>query len=200
MSSQAVISVGAYVLGSQVSVAFSRDDDGAGQWSQAPAVAGTGQLTTRTNTTIGVLTMVALHGLVTGKIDVFWAAGRRYNVDAVVTVDSIAISGGLGDNLPGNLTAITADQQIVLNAAFDPDDVSVMLITATKRASIVLADAGGNTMLALDLAASECCLWWENSGINRPFIGAAIAEIWVTNGDAAEANAISVSVLYDATP
>lgn len=198
--SQATISVGAYVLGTQVSVAFSRSDDGAGQWTQAPAVAGSGQLTTRTNNTDGVLTMVAGHGLATGKIDVFWAGGRRYNVAAVVTVNSIAISGGSGDNLPTNLTAITADQQIVLNAAFDPDDVSVLLVTATKRASVVFADAGGNTMLALDLAAGECCLWWENSGLDRPFVGAAIAAIWVGNGDAAEVNAINVSVLYDATP
>ena len=198
--STATISVGAYVLGTQVSVAFPRVDDGAGLWTQAPAVAGSGALTTRTNDTIGVLTMTAGHGLVTGKIDVFWDGGRRYNVDAVVTDDSIAITGGSGDNLPADETAITADQQIVVNADFDPDDVSVLCVTATKRASIVFADSGGSTLLALDLAAGECCLWWEDSGITRPFTGNAVDKIWVTNGDSAEANAINVSVLYDATP
>lgn len=198
--SDAVISVGAYVLGTQVSVAFSRTDDGAGQWTQAPAVAGVGALTTRTDDNTGVLTMTAGHGLVTGKIDVFWTGGRRYNMDAVVTVDSIAIDGGSGDVLPADETAITADQQIVVNAGFDPDDVSVLLVTATKRASVVFADVSSNVLLALDLEAGECCLWWEESGITRPFTGAAVAKIWMANGDSAEVNAITVSVLYDATP
>jgi len=198
--SDAVISVGAYVLGTQVSVAFSRTDDGAGQWTQAPAKAGVGQLTTRTDTDTGVLTMTAGHGLITGKIAVFWAGGRRYNMDAVVSSDSIAIDGGSGDNLPDNLTAITADQQIVVNAAFDPDDVSVLLVTATKRASVVFADVSNNVLLALDLEAGECCLWWEDSGISAPFTGAAVAKIWMANGDGVDANAINVSVLYDSTP
>lgn len=198
--SQAVISVGAYALGEQHTVTFTRTADGAGQWTNAPAVAGVGALTTRSSDTVGVLTMTTGHGLVTGKIDVFWDGGRRYNVDAVVTSDSIALSNGSGDNLPADETAITADQQIIVNAAFDPDDVSVLLVTATKRASVVFVDSGGTALLALDLAAGECCLWWSSSGITRPFTGNAVAAIWVSNGDSDAANSIIVDVLYDATP
>lgn len=198
--SQATISVGAYVLGTQVSVAFSRTDDGAGQWSQSPAAAAPGDLTTRTDDNTGVVTLDAGHSIVTGKVDVFWDGGRRYNVDATVVVNACSIDGGAGDVLPADETPVSVCQQVIVNAAFDPDDVSVLLVTATKRASIVLVDSGGAALLALDLEAGECCLWWEDSGLTRPFTGNAVAAIWITNGDDDEANTITVSVLYDATP
>ena len=86
------------------------------------------------------------------------------------------------------------------DAAFDPDDLVALLITATKRASIVLVDSGNNVLLALDLAAGECCLWWSSSGISCPLSGNDVAHIWAGNGDSVAANAVSVSVLYDATP
>lgn len=198
--SQAVISVGAYVLGRQVSVSFSRSNDGAGQWTQEPAAAAPGDLTTRTDNDTGVVTLDAGHSIVTGKVDVFWDGGRRYNLDATVVGNACTIDGGAGDVLPADETPVTVCQQIVVNAAFDPDDMSVLLVTATKRASVVFADSGGTALLALDLEAGECCLWWEDSGLTRPFTGNAVAALWITNGDEDEANTITVSVLYDATP
>ena len=81
--SQAVISVGAYVLGSQVSVNLSRSADGAGQWSPSVSAGKAGSLTTRTDNDTGVATLAGGHGIVTSdKVDVFWAGGRRYGMTA----------------------------------------------------------------------------------------------------------------------
>ena len=44
----------------------------------------------------------------------------------------------------------------------------------------------------LDLAAGECCLWWSDSGITRPFTGNAVAKILVGNGDSAAALATAI--------
>ena len=199
--SQATISVGAYILGSNVSVSLSRADDGAGQWNPTVAAGKTGELTTRTDNDTGVATLSTGHGITTGqKVDVFWNGGRRYNMTATVATNAVTVDGGGGDNLPVQGTAVVLCVHTVVNAAFDPDDLTALLITASKRASVVLVDAGDNILFAVDLAAGECSLWWSNSGITCPMSGNDVAHIWVGNGDSAAALAASVSVLYDATP
>ena len=199
--SQAVISVGAYVLGSQVSVSLSRSNDGAGQWSPSVAAGKAGSLTTRTDNDTGVATLSTGHGIVTSdKVDVFWDGGRRYGMTATVATNAVTIDGGAGDNLPAQATAVVLCKRVEVNAAFDPDDMLALLVTANKRASVVFVDSVDAVLFALDLAAGECCLWWSDSGITRPFTGNAVAKILVGNGDSAAALALTVAVLYDATP
>ena len=78
------------------------------------AVAKIGQLTTRTDANTGTLTMAASHGITTGaRLDIFWTEagvkGARYGVTVgTVSVNSVPIDLGAGDDLPTNLTAVTA--------------------------------------------------------------------------------------------
>lgn len=84
----------------------------------------TGQLTTRTSASVGTLTMAAGHGFNTADIiDLFWTGGKRVGVVVgTVATNSVPISGGSGDDLPANLTAITAMLRHAENRAFSGDD------------------------------------------------------------------------------
>lgn len=199
--SQASINVVANVLGQTTAVQISRSQDGAGQWTPQVAAGHAGSLTTRTGNTDGVATLSPGHGIQSAdKVDVFWTGGRRYNCTATVSGNAVTIASGGGDNLPAQDTAVVVCKHQVVNAAFTPGDVLVLLVTTDRRASIVFADAGGAVLLALDLGAGECCLWWSNSGITRPMTGNPVAAIWVGNGDSAAAANITVSAIYDSTP
>jgi hypothetical protein len=199
--SQASINVVASILGQTVPIQITRSQDGTGQWTPTVAAGKDGTLTTRTDNDTGVVTLGAGHGLVNGdKVDVFWTGGRRYGMTATVSGNAVTVDLGGGDNLPAASTAVIVCKRQVVNAGFDPDDVTVLLITATRRVSIVFVDAGGATLLALDLGAGECCLWWTNSGIARPMVGNPVAAIWVGNGDSATAADVTIAVVYDATP
>jgi hypothetical protein len=199
--SQASINVVANVLGQTVPVQISRAQDGAGQWSPTVAAGKASTSWTKTDNDTGTAALAAGHGIVTSdKVDVFWDGGRRYGMTAAVSGNNVTVDQGAGDNLPASGTAVVVVKRQVVNAAFDPDDMSVLLVTASRRASVVFVDAGGAVLLALDLGAGECCLWWTNSGLARPMSGNAVAAVHVGNGDSANACDVTISVLYDSTP
>ncbi len=199
--SAVTITVNASMFGEGVTAKVTRDEDGGGQWQPSVAAGKAGSLTTRTDNDTGVATLGAGHGLLTAdKVDVFWTGGRRYNMSATVAGNEVTVDGGAGDNLPAEDTAVVLCKQVVVNAAFDPDDTVALLITATRRTSIVLVDAADAALLALDLAAGECCLWWEGSGLTCPIAGNPVAALWCGNGDSVNESAVNVSVIYDATP
>jgi len=95
-----------------------------------------GALTTRTDNNTGVLTMDAGHGLATGRIDVYWdvagVRGCRRQMDGVVTVDSIAIDGGYGDNLPPDESPITAVAPVSEVVALDADALKIFAASVNK--------------------------------------------------------------------
>jgi hypothetical protein len=199
--SQASINVVANIVGQTVPIQINRSQDGTGLWTPNVAAGNAGTLSSRTDNDTGIAALSAGHGILTGdKVDVFWTGGRRYGMTATVSGNSVTVDLGAGDILPALNTALIVCKRQVVNAAFDPDDVSVLLITATRRVSVAFVDAGGLTLLALDLGAGECCLWWTNSGIVRPMSGNPVAAIWVGNGDSAGAVDVTVAAVYDATP
>jgi len=199
--SQASINVVANVLGQTVPVQISRAQDGAGQWSPTVAAGKASTSWTKTDNDTGTAALATGHGIVTSdKVDVFWSGGRRYGMTAAVSGDNVTVDLGAGDSLPASGTAVVVVKRQVVNAAFDPDDMTVLLVTTTRRASVVFVDAGGAVLLALDLAAGECCLWWVNSGLARPMAGNPVSAIHVGNGDSANTCDVTISVLYDSTP
>lgn len=199
--SQASINVVASILGQTVPIQITRSQDGTGQWTPSIAAGNAGTLSGRTDNDTGVATLATGHGIQSGdKVDVFWTGGRRYGMTASVNVNAVIVDLGTGDNLPALNAAVVVCKRQVVNAAFDPDDVTVLLVTATRRASIVFVDSTGATLLALDLGIGECCLWWANSGIARPMAGNPVAAVWVGNGDGDYSCDVTISVLYDSTP
>jgi hypothetical protein len=146
----------------------------------ALVAAQTGTLTTRTNNTDGVCTLDTGHGIVTGKVDVYWATGVRYGVDAVRDVNAITISGGAGDNLPTEDDPVTVVIPTAVEVNFDGDTLEIIGIIyrnagdataqADAAAHLTLTDAGPATIKELDLVHET-----ENGGLDA---------VWnIENGD-----------------
>lgn len=148
----------------------------------ALASAQTGTLTTRTNNSDGVATLTTGHGIVTGKVDIYWAAGVRYGVDGVVSSNEVTISGGAGDNLPTQSTAVTVVIPTTLNVNFDGDEVEIIGLfyrntsDSGAKAHIALTDAGTAVIKEADLVPVEshgglANTWNIEGGDANPFTG-----------------------------
>ncbi len=96
-------------------------------------VAKIGQLTTRTDSNTGILTMAASHGITTAaRLDVYWSGGARYGMTVgTVSINTVPIDLGGGDNLPDVNTAVTA--MIPTQHAFAMEAAGKSLPTVVKR-------------------------------------------------------------------
>ena len=138
----ATINVVASLAGQTVPVSVSRQDDGTSLWTPTVAAAQAATGWTQTDASDGVAAMPDGHGLVTGdKIDVFWTGGRRYGMTATVAGDNVTLAGGGGDNLPANGTSVMLCEETAVNAAFNPADLTAILVNVTNRTSVVFVDA-----------------------------------------------------------
>lgn len=197
----ATFAVTTVVAGVQSFVNISRSGDGSGVWTpQAPA-GSSGSLTTRTDADTGVVT-AAGHGITDGDtVDVMWSGGRRYGMAATVVDDEITVDGGAGDALPAEDTAVVVATQVPVNVAFDPDDLVALLLVATAGVSVTFKDAGGVVLANVYLPdAQSACVWFTNSGLDRPMTGNPVASITIACASAAAAATVTLSVIYDATP
>lgn len=146
-----------------------------------------GELTTRTNTTQGVITMTAGHGVATGLVDLYWTGGSRENVSATVVVNAVTITGGSGDNLPVATTDIVVSPQTMLDNEFDGDDLTLLAAVSTAACRIAFHDDdtpnGGTTeVYAIELAANQAYVW--NDGTS-PLAGEVVESITFTHGSTA---------------
>ncbi len=165
-----------------------------------------GQLTTRTDANTGVITMVTGHGITTGqRLDVYWVNttpgdgvhGARRGVTSVVSGDAITIDLGAGDNLPNNLTAITASVAQEEEFLKTGDDLAYLFARATRRSLIVFADAADAELFAivgeLDTTIGGAYQWRDpaeapvasDGGVTNPLAGEDIAKVFLSNGDSA---------------
>lgn len=154
----------------------------------APSVpaAKVGSLTTRTDNDTGVLTMDTGHGITTAaKLDVYWqnadlTYGSRSNMTVgTVATNSVPIDGGTGDNLPVNLTAITAAVPHVENATVDGDNLTAILFRSNDSQAIftVCEDDGTTVLLTIRLAANSSYIWNDQSGITNPLAATDVGTI-----------------------
>jgi hypothetical protein len=171
----------------------------------------TGQLTTRTDNTSGTLTMTAGHGITTAAvIDLYWTGGRRYGVVVgTVATNSVPISGGAGDNLPTNLTNITAVVQSIANVFIDGDNTGLLAIEfRTNDRSLRTAghigfyDAGAASIAQLDFVTNVPQVYDLASGITNPFTGNPITTCRLSQGGSVATENYQVQIIgvYDATP
>ncbi len=125
-----------------------------------PAIlaAQTGTLTTRTDVDTGVATLSSGHGIITADVvDVYFAAGVRYGMDATVSGDAVTVDGGAGDDLPAQDDPVTVVLQADVEVNFDGDDAQVVGIfyrnpsDTGAKASLDLQDTGDVSIEALDL-------------------------------------------------
>lgn len=174
--------------------------NGLEQASPSVPVAKVGQLTTRTDADTGVLTMAGGHGFITGdKIDVFWTGGSRRAMDATVSVNAVTVDGGSGDNLPTNLTAITAMNPTVVPMTVDGDDVLGITAYSPKDGYIVFSsvDAEDNEteLVTYQLDAGEGKGWVNGNGVTNPLAEGAVTQVKFSHGNSVEAQTMVAGVV-----
>lgn len=160
------------------------------------SAAKSGSLTTRTNNTDGTVTLSPGHGILTANVvDLYWSGGRRYNVVVgTVSGNDVPISGGAGDNLPTQGTAVTMAKQQVIDIDFEGNDLAMYGVTVSKRARVQFYE-GATLRQGLDLNVNDPFVWWSTLGTN-PLAGFAISSMTATCGETTDAD-LSVGVLYN---
>jgi len=144
--------------------------------------------------------LTAGHGYVTGKADVYWTGGMRYDVDMVVSNNALALDGGTGDNFPanGNLTVVVCTPQQI-NTAIDGDAVRLLFINSTVRASVYFEDADGHSIKQIELTADNPYTYAQSSGDASPLTGDPITVCFASNGTTT-AGTLNILSLEDSTP
>jgi hypothetical protein len=157
----------------------------------------TGTLTTRTDNTSGVATLEAGHGISGGNVvDLYWTGGRRYNVNVTsVATNDVTFSGGTGDNLPTQGSALTMTKQQTI----DTDFVGNLLVTigalCVARAHLSFYESA-TLRLSVDLTANELWFWVNGSTAANPLAAANVTHI-VASQAGTTAAALKVGALYN---
>jgi hypothetical protein len=173
----------------------------------------TGTLTTRTDNTDGTLTMTAGHGITTAAVinlhwDVGGVKGVRYGVVVgTVATNEVPISGGAGDNLPAEASAITATLRTTANVLIDGDNTKLIAVelkttdTSLRTAGHVsFRDAANDLIAELDLVTNVPRVFDIEGGASNPFTGDVITYIQASNANATTAASLLILGVYDASP
>lgn len=161
------------------------------------AIAGT--LSTRTDADTGILTLASGHGItVADTVNVFWSGGIRYGMEVTnVDGDAVTVDGGAGDDFPVVDTVVTAAPQITVDTDWVGDNTELFAVVCTKRSHVDVREAAVSAV-ARELVAHEAWTWADDTGATNPVAGKTIAEILVSNGEAA-AGECRIGVLYNGT-
>jgi hypothetical protein len=144
--------------------------------------------------------LTAGHGYSTGKADIFWLGGMRYDVDMVVSTNAVTLSGGAGDNYPesADVTVVICTPQQI-NTAIDGDKVQLLCINSTVRASVYFEDATGDSIKQIELTADQPHTYAISSGEASPLTGDPITVCYASNGTTT-AGVLTILSLEDSTP
>lgn len=165
------------------------------------AAAKTGTLTVRTDANTGTLTMTTGHGIPTGaRIAIFWTdpttllkmCQHKVTVGTVAT-DSVPIDLGVGNDLPVAATAVTVQVTTDVDFLLESTVVDFLAASGSSYCHASFEAAAGTIIFAtLVQSAALAYIWNSATGITAP-ITADVAKVWITNGDAAAANAIQIA-------
>lgn len=168
------------------------------------AAAKAGQLTTRTDNDTGTLTMSSGHGITTGaRLDIFWeeagVKGSRYGVTVgTVATNSVPIDAGAGDNLPTNLTNITAMVPLEFEITVSSDEIVGACCYAGAQANFVFTDGSDAVQAVFQVdAAGDAAGWDTGEGTTSPFDSTTIVKLYMSHGGAAAAQLRAALVLQD---
>lgn len=172
--------------------------------SPSLAAAKIGQLTTRTSNTVGTLTMNSGHGFLTGqRLDIYWVEnnipGHRRGVTiGTVSGDTVPFSGGDGDNLPTNNTAVTAQVPEENEFVVTGDNVKSISILMPRKGIVVFASSGNAEQHFRHHPEAGTNYHWDYlNGDTNPLAGDAVAKVFISNGDSAGTSDTEVAVGHD---
>jgi len=140
------------------------------------------------------------HGYSTGKMDVYWTAGMRYDVDVTVAGDSLTLDGGSGDDFPATSSTdvvVCAHQQI--NVATDGDAEAMLVLDPSVRAHFHFEDTGAAVIADIEVQGEEPYVWHDTNGEAVPLTGNPVTVCFVSNGTVA-AGTVSILIGEDSTP
>lgn len=111
----------------------------------------TGNLTTRTSDTVGTLTMATGHGITdAARLDLYWIDPTTQQVKlrfgvvvGTVVVNDVPISGGSGDNLPLDESAITAMVPTPIDLDFIGTGLKMILASVATASGAIFAFVDG---------------------------------------------------------
>lgn len=158
-----------------------------------------GQLTTRTDTNTGVLTMSGGHGITTGqKLDLFWDGGSRHGMTVgTVSTNSVPIDLGSGDDLPTNLTNITAMVPVSYELLLTGNNAIAIGAYSPKAGYVAFVDDGPADIAAAvyQLDADQGKSWFSGNGVTNPLASAAVTAVHFSHGDSTSAQTMKALVL-----
>ncbi len=172
------------------------------------AAAKAGTLTTRTDNNTGTLTMATGHGITTGqKIDLYWVGGVQRNITVgTVSVNSVPIDLGVGDNLPIATTAIVACVQTVLDLNVAAADIALVAVGMSRRGTvqflkdddtvIKIVTLGAADALATTSPSAESWHWAVSLGDATPFSD-DVGKVLISNGSSAGTNTVKIGLAVD---
>lgn len=174
--------------------------DAAIPFSISVAAAKTGTLTTRTDANTGTLTMAADHGITTAaRLDLYWTGGSRRGITVgTVSVNSVPIDLGSGDDLPAQDTAITAMVPTEQALAVTGDNVVSIAVSCPVGGTVVFADVSNAELYAtVRPSTAPTWTWVSADGGTNPLASDAVTKVFLSHGSSAAASTISGIVQYN---
>jgi hypothetical protein len=154
----------------------------------------------KTDANTAACNLAAGHGYTSGKVDVYWAAGMRYDVDMTVSTNALALDGGTGTDFPETAETgviVCIPQQI--NTAIDGDNVKLFIVNSTQRGSVYFEDGAGDSIAQIDLVADSPFIWNYSSGLDNSLSGDPITVCYASNGTTTAA-VLDILAGEDSTP
>ncbi len=191
------LTVSGDIGGVGVNSSFSRTATGQISHDVTLNPAKTGTLTTRTSDTAGIATLEAGHGIIVSDVvDVYWTGGRRYNVNVTaVNVNDVTFSGGTGDTLPAQSTALTMAKQQTIDTDFVGNLLVAIGALCAARAHVKFYESL-TLKLAVDVTANELWFWVNGGTAANPLAGANVTHIVASQAGAVAAS-LKVGALYN---
>jgi len=165
------------------------------------AAAKIGQLTTRTDANTGTLTMASSHGITTGaRLDLYWTGGSRRGITVgTVATNSVPIDLGAGDDLPTNLTNITAMVPQEESFVVTGDNVSAIALYSDKAGQIVFAESDNTEACAKSVGAAtggeQSYFWTSARDPVNPLASDDVTKVFFSHGSSAGSATMRAAVL-----
>jgi hypothetical protein len=168
------------------------------------AAAKIGQLTTRTDNNTGTLTMDSGHGITTGaRLDLYWDGGSQRGITVgTVSVDSVPFDLGVGDNLPANLTAITAAVPTEESFPITGDDMQALLFYGDQRVIVVLAGDDDAEDFGMEVGSTSntgrSFLWYADdpNAPTNPIASDTVTKAFISCGSSSSSAEVRVEALF----
>jgi hypothetical protein len=155
----------------------------------------------KTDADTAACNLAASHGIVTGKVDVWWDAGCRYGVDCTVTVNALALDGGAGDDFPASAEdTCVVTQQVEIDFPVDGDNLVAIAIECNQAANLDFQESDDTSVYVLSLEADATWSWFLSSGNTNNLAGDPAAKILASNSSATTAATLKIAYAYDSTP